>query len=137
MEEETFFSPFKDREVALGEQVEVYRNLHVQNGYSIRSVKSKLVLAHCSTVSLMDCRFFVSDSGRLATIEKKQKRIHAYVRGTLVGINHLYPLQQESAISYNPYTTRRFTHIQTGEEKERVEWLHLQGKHGYTQVVSV
>ncbi|PUB08333.1 hypothetical protein C8K15_13513 [Paenisporosarcina sp. OV554] len=40
----TFFSPFKDREVTLGEQVEVYRNLHVPDGYSIRSVKSKLVL---------------------------------------------------------------------------------------------
>lgn len=132
--EDTFFNPFKDREVTLGEQVEVYRNLHVPNGYSIRSVKSKLVLAHCSTVSLMDCKFFVSESGRQATIQTKQKRIHAYVRGTLVGINHLYPLQMESAIVYNPYTTRRFTDITTGEERETVEWLHLQGKLGYTQI---
>ncbi|QCJ45579.1 hypothetical protein FAY30_26990 (plasmid) [Bacillus sp. S3] len=42
--EAMFFEPYKGRPVSIGSIVDVYRNLHTNNGYSIRCSKTGLVL---------------------------------------------------------------------------------------------
>lgn len=51
---EGYFQAYKGRMVKVGEVVEVYRNLNVKDCFSIRSAARKHVLAHCSSVSLVD-----------------------------------------------------------------------------------
>lgn len=128
-EGDTFFSPYKGRNVQLGSMVDVYRNLHTDNGYSIRCSKSGLVLAHCSTVHLKDAKFHISESGRQKTIEEKRKRVHAYVRGILVQYNVDIPSYFQE-VRYNPYLHSQFTHTDGGIVKETPEVI-CSGKHVY------
>ncbi|MEH6989521.1 hypothetical protein [Cytobacillus firmus] len=82
--QDMFISPYKGRSLIAGQLVDCYRNLHTDNGYSIRCAKTGLVLAHCSTVQLKNAKFVVSEAGRQKTVQEKRKRVHAYIRGELV-----------------------------------------------------
>lgn len=128
-----YFLPYKGRKVTIGDIVDIYKNLHVDNGYSIRSAKSGLVLAHATTITLKNCRFYVSESGRQKTIEQKRKRVHAWVRGELTAINQVMDTSFERTIYYNPYVTQHFLDIAANtyiyEEKE----IHLEGKYCYAK----
>ena len=108
---EMLFASFKGRELNIGDTVEVYRNLHLREGFSIRCAKSKKVLAHCSSALLQNCSFVVMPNGRKRTVERRQKEVHAVVRGELVGINSVD--SSEETIRYNPYLYSTFVH---GEE---------------------
>lgn len=111
--EEMFFQPFKGRTVAAGDEVEVYRNLKLKVGFSIRSAKTKKVLAHCSSVLLQDCSFVVSAGGRNRTVERRQKEVHAVVRGVLQSINSTE--SSSETIRYNPYLYATFVQGTTDE----------------------
>ncbi|MCM3358075.1 hypothetical protein [Psychrobacillus sp. MER TA 171] len=60
---EQFFKRYRGRTFKIGETVEVYRNLNVENAFSIRCAANKLVLAHCSSVTLTNCEFIVGEAG--------------------------------------------------------------------------
>ncbi|EWG09342.1 hypothetical protein [Cytobacillus firmus] len=127
-----FFTPFKNRTVVPQQMVDVYRNLHTNNGYSIRCSKSGLVLSHCSTVKLRNARFIVSKSGRQKTIQEKRKRVHAYIRGELVGINELVP-DDFLQVHYNPYHTPLFTIAESDKPVYEAEEVICCGKYAYVK----
>ncbi|WP_197205996.1 hypothetical protein [Cytobacillus firmus] len=127
-----FFTPFKDRKVVPQQMVDVYRNLHTNNGYSIRCSKSGLVLSHCSTVMLRNARFIVSESGRQKTIQEKRKRVHAYVRGELVGINELVP-DDFLQVHYNPYHTPLFILAEYNKPVLEADKVICCGKYAYVK----
>lgn len=85
-----------------GRKVEVYYNLH-KKVYSIRCLKSKLVIAHCNDViPLIDVSFKVSEKGRQRVLREKRKNVHAFVRGT---ISHFHNMTDSTtySVKYDPY----------------------------------
>lgn len=128
-----FFSPYKERNIEIGQRVDVYRNLHTNNGYSIRCAKSGLVLAHCSTVRLKNAKFVVSESGRQKTIQEKRKRVHAYVRGELATFNEALPKDFEK-VEYNPYFTPFFMSARTNEPLYEAREVYCGGKYAYVNI---
>lgn len=130
--ENVFFEPYKGRNVEWGMVVDVYRNLHTNNGYSIRSAKTGLVLAHCSNVHLTNARFHVSESGRQKTVQEKRKRVHAYVRGQLAACNVQLPATF-TKVHYNPYYTALFTDSLTNKPIYEAEEVICSGKFAYVK----
>lgn len=96
----------------------------------VRSAKSGLVLAHCSTVSLKYCTFHVSKSGREKTVQEKRKRVHAFVQGELTEINKESDSSRE-VIYYNPYLTEYFTVVSLQQPIVEASEVHFQGKYCY------
>ncbi|MFT9494373.1 MULTISPECIES: hypothetical protein [Bacillota] len=128
--EKPFFNPYKGRVVYLGQKVDVYRNLHTNNGYSIRCAKTGLVLAHCSSVWLKNATFHVSESGRQKTIKEKRKRVHAFIRGELAGYNQPVP-DHFLQVVYNPYFTPSFTEVGSNNPIDAAKEVHCSGKYAY------
>jgi len=124
-----FYTPYKERRVFLGDKVDIYRNLHTE-GYSIRCSKTKLVLAHCSAVSLINAKFHVAESGRKKTIDEKRKRVHAYISGTLRSINE-EPPEYFNMVYYNPYKTSQFINTTTNKPVMSSKEVYCVGKHSY------
>lgn len=122
--------PYKDREVSIGDQVRVYRNLN-NSLFSIKSVKSGLVLAHGDNFIVRNGVTHVSESGRKRVLNKKQRNVHAWITGELVGSaedeaeNWIY-----DEVYYNPYSLDQFlikeTMKQLGEYD--VDFLFKDGK---------
>ncbi len=125
-----FFEPYKDRKVEIESKIDIYRNLHTNNGYSIRCAKSGLVLAHCSTVRIRNARFVVSESGRQKTIKERRKRVHAFIRGELVSINEELP-ENLVKVLYNPYHTEFFTNSETNTPITEAVEVFCLGKYAY------
>jgi hypothetical protein len=94
------------REQLMGHRVDVYFNLH-KHVFSLRCVKTKLVLAHCNDWFVMhDVKFKVSEAGRQRVIAEKRKNVHAFVQGT---IGDLRVTQTSSYdVTYNPYKYASF-----------------------------
>lgn len=89
----------------VGKKVFIYWNLH-KNVWSIKDMKSKLVIAHAESVLLTDCTFKVSESGRQRVIRERKKNVHAGVLGTLTGV---VPRGAGEQAYYNPYKQDCFT----------------------------
>ena len=111
---------YKNRELVIGDIVEVYRNLH-KECLSVR--KDGLVHLHADAVYLKNANFIVSQSGRNRVLDTKKKNVHAYVRGEVISylsdmecIEHMYE-EAESAgytrIYYNPYKVNQFVNYKT------------------------
>ncbi|MCM3444005.1 MULTISPECIES: hypothetical protein [Metabacillus] len=123
--------PFKGRSVELGMLVDVYRNLH-QEGYSIRDSRKGVVLAHCDSVRLISASFKVSESGRLKTVHEKRRRVHAFIRGTLVGIDE--PMGEGfSKVYYNPFHTEKFIDTATETNIDSAEEVYCTGKFAFAK----
>lgn len=90
----------------IGQKVYVYRNLH-KGCWSIRSVKTRRVIAHAFCLVLVDCVFKVSQKGRERVIREKSKNVHAGVEGFLYSINNPH-CPAADRISYNPYHLEYF-----------------------------
>lgn len=131
-----FYTPYKNRRVEKGMKVEVYRNLQTDNGYSIGCAKTKLVLAHCSTVTLKNATFVVSESGRQKTIQEKRKRVHAFIRGELVAYNEPLP-DGFRKVAYNPYYTALFTDVESQTPIHQADEVFVQGKYAYAYTNSL
>lgn len=122
---------FKGRTVELKMTVDVYRNLH-KEGYSIRDSKKGVVLAHCDSVRLANASFKVSESGRLKTLNENLRRVHAFIRGTLVGIDE--PMVEGfSKIYYNPYKTERFLDTTTDTFIDNAAEVYCTGKFAFAK----
>lgn len=127
-----YFHSYKGRNLEIGQLVEVYRNLHTPNAnaYSIRCAKTKLVLAHCETVTLKNAIFVVSETLRLKVNQERRKNVHAFIRGELVGFNQSEPANLRP-VYYNPYKTTLFVDAETKEPIHTAELAFVQGKHVY------
>lgn len=100
------YSGFKSREYHVPSVVDVYRNLNT-GGLSVRGVEEHrgLVIDHVDCVSLSECVFLVSDSGRKRVIETGVKNVHAYVRGSLQSFEYT---ALDTEIHYNPFQNASF-----------------------------
>ncbi len=83
----------------LNEKVFVYRNLR-KKCYSVKSLKTKRVIAHVDSINLIEVKFKVSEAGRQRVLRTKQKNVHAGVIGYIADISLLC---QSSNVTYNPY----------------------------------
>jgi hypothetical protein len=100
---------FKGRHIDLDKPVFLYRNLHT-GGYSLR--QNNLVVAHAERICLRDCEFIVNQKAREKVIDRKQRSVHAFVKGifttsgmgTTAAVNDL-----PAKIEYNPYKYEGFT----------------------------
>lgn len=122
------FMSYKGRnEPSSYQKVKVYKNLH--NGlWSIKDVKTGLVLGHTNEVTLYDCEYKVSQKGRERVLKEKQKNIHAYIVGHYLGSN-FYPraylersgdlksYEQLETVTYNPYKESHFTTLESERTK--------------------
>lgn len=96
----------KNRTLELGQMVKVYYNLH-KKCFSIKDIKTGLVVAHGNNFSIFNPEFKVSEKGRQRVLREKKKNVHAYVIGMYSGTTYQY-LDSLENIHYNPYTVNRF-----------------------------
>lgn len=85
----------------------VYFNLHKK----CLSIQHKaLVVAHLSKITLSVVTFKVSEAGRQRVLAEKRKNVHAFICGTVQGIQEV----QGDQITYNPYKYASF--VRKGDE---------------------
>ena len=82
------------------QKVFVYRNLH-KNCFSVKCVKTGLVIAHVDEIVLENVTFKVSQAGRQRVLREKRKNVHAGVQGTWVKNETAVSLKH--SVTYNPY----------------------------------
>lgn len=101
-----------------GCRVQVYRNLHKPGvTYSIRHVKSGLVLGHATNLLLTDCQFKVSWAGREKVRKTKKKNVHAWVEGSFAPVRDWTDKYYNDGllIGYNPYKNNSFITMDDGD----------------------
>jgi hypothetical protein len=92
----------------LNQRVMVYFNLH-RGLWSIKSLKTGLVIGHSNTIILRDVEPKVSEAGRQRVIKEKKKNVHAGLIGTLKSVKELkHSLENFKEITYNPYKYTSF-----------------------------
>jgi hypothetical protein len=102
----------KGRKLYKGQMVKVYFNLHKKK-FSIKDLKTGLVVGHSDRVTLKDCTFKVSQAGRERVLREKKKNVHAFVIGSLEGFSgfcmdsNINDFGMKPAY-YNPYKTETF-----------------------------
>lgn len=106
-----------------GKWVEAFYNLH-KHVLSVR--KGGRVRLHTDAVMLEDAKFAVQPAGREKVLRERRKNVHAFVRG------HYEPIKSEDVMDlsksrfchptynwvrvyYNPYKTKTFEIMETGE----------------------
>ena len=125
-----FFNSYKGRQIPVnGERVEVYRNLKFKDRvvYSIRDVKSGLVLGHASTLLLSRCKFVVNQKGRERVLRERKKNVHAWIEGSF-GIVHAGDdriFSKGTEVQYNPYLNSHFEMSECGEPvvEANIVWI--------------
>ena len=95
----------------------VYRNLRFRDRvvWSMKSVKSGLVVGRKSRVVLQDCRFKVSQAGRARVLRERKKYVHAGVQGVLLAPDAKRITKDFIRATYNPYKYSTFIVEATGE----------------------
>jgi len=71
------------RRTQIGDRVSVYRNLHLDNKFSIRAMDGEYrskVMGYATCIILEEINFFVGKGIHKARAEK-QRNVHAFVRG--------------------------------------------------------
>jgi len=85
-------------------EVRVYFNLH-KHCYSVQCRKTGKVIAHVDSIKLIDAKFVVRESGRLKTLQSKQKNVHAFVVGNW---DKSACKKLKNKVRYNPYIRGEF-----------------------------
>lgn len=128
-------SPIR-RETTMGDIVDVYRNLHRPQMFSIRQRqgpnKSK-VSGYAKAILIKKPTFVISEAGRQKVLAEKRKHVHAFVRGQFFDafvdpVSFANP--PDRRVSYNPYRGNHFFDCDTGEditEDMMPQWVLLQG----------
>jgi hypothetical protein len=116
----------KGRTLEAGQKVFVYFNLH-KKIFSVKDVKTGLVVAHTESINLTDCTFKVSEAGRQRVLKEQRKNVHAGVVG------HYEPESKwfDTQATYNPYKYNSFVEVTTLEPLERASGVRLEGKKIY------
>ncbi|GBG14871.1 UPF0721 transmembrane protein [Novimethylophilus kurashikiensis] len=103
-----------DVQSLVGQEVEIYRNLHKPHGtFSVRVAAGPnrgRVLAHVQHIELKDVTFKVSAAGREKVRATRRKLVHAVVRGEVTAVEMAgdIPLADWLPVRYNPYETDTF-----------------------------
>jgi hypothetical protein len=116
----------KGRTLTDGQKVFVYFNLH-KKCFSVKDVKTGLVVAHTDRIDLYDCNFKVSEAGRQRVLREQKKNVHAGV----VGHYFEEPIQSKLSFkeaTYNPYKYDSFVNKHTEEKLTGAYVASLEGK---------
>ena len=112
----------KGRELRDGQRIFVYFNLH-KKCFSVKDVRTGLVVAHTDEISMRDVTFKVSESGRQRVLSEKRKNVHAGVLGEYweggwgtIGFN---------TVTYNPYKAGHFYSKDNNEKVTKGDWVKL------------
>lgn len=84
--------------------------------YSIRDVKTKLVLGHASRILLSGCKFVVSEASRNRILQKQQRNICGWVEGNF-GVLHAGDdeiFTNGFKVKFDPYENETFIFQDTG-----------------------
>ncbi len=99
----------------------VYWNI-TRKVWSVKSVKSGLVVRHADLLLLQNCRLKVSQAGRLRVIAEQRKNVHAGIQGEVIrwedADDCTTALYNPIKVTYNPYKHLSFVHhmtLSTGE----------------------
>jgi hypothetical protein len=97
-------------EKIMSEKVFAYRNLNRKGVvWSLKSVKTGLVIARETYVVFKDVELKVSQKGRERVLREKRKNVHAGVKGTVL---KYHPSNKEwIRVSYDPYICGSFVDI--------------------------
>lgn len=101
-------------------KVFVYFNL-IKKMFSIRDIKTGLVIAHSNDLYLHDAEFKVSEAGRQRVLKTKRKNVHAGVSGYILNAEILLPYKA----SYNPYKYSSFVDVDTKNPIYKASIAHL------------
>jgi hypothetical protein len=97
-------------------KVFIYRNLR-KKCYSVKALEGPnkgRVIAHANTLTLTDCQFKVSPSGRERVRRTGHKTVHAGVVGQWDGgIDTAMPSECKRTLYYNPHKVDTFVHYLT------------------------
>lgn len=116
----------KGRTIKFGQEVFVYFNLH-KKCFSVKDVKTGLVIAHTDKIELEEVTFKVSEAGRQRVLAEKRKNVHAGVKGKYVGSPKFLDFGRPQA-TYNPYKYDSFVNKDTEEKLERASRVSLANK---------
>lgn len=83
-------------------KVRVYWNLH-KKCWSVVDLSTGKVVMYCSNVLIKDPEFRVRAGGRARVLEERQKNIHAFVVGELIGADMRDMKPEGIEVTYNPY----------------------------------
>ena len=108
-------------------KVFIYRNLH-KSCYSVKDWKTKRVVAHVKSITLIDAKFKVSKAGRERVLREKRKNVHAGVLG--YWDEKAKPNKKmKTEVYYNPYKYEGFV-IKSNEKQiheAEIVFLHEKG----------
>ena len=92
--------------VNMAKPIFLYRNLHKD----CFSVKQGTVKFHTQDIWMTGCYFPVNERLRLKVIERKQKNVHAYVKGYLTDFSNAPKKGRTylNEVTYNPYLYKTF-----------------------------
>lgn len=97
--------------INVNKPVQVYRNLQRK----MWSVKQGTVKFHTELIYLVKCEFIVNERGRQKVLAKKQKSVHAYVKGYIwEDLRDIFIISGELDMKdwriarYNPYLYESF-----------------------------
>jgi hypothetical protein len=110
--------PYKNRQLVIGQVVEVYRNLH-NDLFSLRDKGTGLVVAHGNNFCIFNCTFNVTKSGRDRVIKEKKKNVHAWGVGQFMGGYHNLP-DEPIEVYYDPYKYETFINKETSNPVHNV-----------------
>lgn len=134
-------------------KVAVYRNLSASRDRHIWSLKvadatselNGLVFAHASDVVLNNARFVVNEKGRMRTLNRMRRNVHAYVTGelvaaTIVKLRYAPDFEKPRDVeqgdggtfrtfTYNPFKRDTFYDPSNGKEITRANAVKFTGNH--------
>ena len=93
------------------EKVFIYFNIK-KKVFSVRSMKSGLVIAHVAEIYLDDATFKVSEKGRQRVLRERRKNIHAGIEG-FINLNEVNDKGEWKLAGYNPYKNESFIDKET------------------------
>ena len=117
----------KNRTLTKFQEVEVYYHYR-KKMFSIRDKKTTLVLAHVHNVTLENCIFKVSESGRNRVRQTKQKNVHAWITGNFISANtEFINLKEMNIAYYEPKTTDSFVDVNTHKKVQEASSVYCSG----------
>lgn len=103
--------PDRDIDMNIGQQVEVYWNLH-RKLFSVRDRQTKRVVGHTHRITLSDVLFRVQPAGNRKVRETGVKNVHAYIVGTVCDdIPDNVSAYPNRRVTYNPHRYESFVYL--------------------------
>lgn len=108
-------------------RVRVYRNL-TKKCWSVLNRYTGKVILRADALTLVVCKFQVSEPGRKRVLREKRKNVHAFVQGVLVSVtvgdmtvsvDDLWQFDSKSPerlVTYNPYRAGYFYQTANGKK---------------------